>query len=525
MTRRGTTNRKTRADLYRWVFDTKALQCVIFLMMLFFLLQPVMPAFASEFIVAESGESGVADAAADTSADDLDNESEAQTAEEVVPEELAAAVTTDPVVEDVPATDTSASEVVSPGPLDTSEDGTQSTDAHPELPGSATGTTSEAVASSTTGTSGAGGDDEVTEAAPVVTEEAPSEDAEEVTTTPAAEQVDLATTTTVTTNVVGFQKSDCVAMGSGAYQCFDRTELTKENTALDFEVFAKVDEDGDQEIFVRHNDAYTQLTHNRVDDTAPAFDPIKNAYVWQRYVDDVSTIVLYQNGEESTISQVGINSVEPRHSDGVTVWQAWIGNNWEIVMYDGEDLVQLTTSPEHDIAPSVQLGYVTWSSVGTDGQLVRVYNLKTQAQNVITDGDAARTENPRFVMVYDATYENGDVITKGFNPETGELMLLAAQPAPEPIDIPPADQTGETRAMLQNKSSSRDDFNDVLDDLEQSTATSSATTTGTNALGATTTLADLVVATTTAPALPLTDFDLIVEPYVGSSSAATSSVE
>lgn len=121
-------------------------------------------------------------------------------------------------------------------------------------------------------------------------------------------------------------------------------------------------------------------------------------------------------------------------------------------MYDGARMTEITTSPEHDIAPSVQLGYVTWSSIGTDGQFVRVYNLKTREQNTIADGEAARTENPRFVMVYDAMYENGDVITKGFNPETGELMLLAAQPAPEPIDIPPSDQTGETRAMLQNKS-------------------------------------------------------------------------
>ncbi|MCB9815614.1 hypothetical protein H6785_03505, partial [Candidatus Nomurabacteria bacterium] len=140
--------------------------------------------------------------------------------------------------------------------------------------------------------------------------------------------------------------------------------------------------------------------------------------------------------------------------------------------------------------------------------------------------------NPRFVLVYDTNFENGDVVTQGFDPTTGLSAPIAAKPAEDPVDIPDTDSTGETRALIQNKSSEKDKFT-----AESSSGNGKTTPDGsTNNINAsstdlvlgtldlkqspTSTITDtvsqvdqVVVATTTDEStLELTEFDLILLP-------------
>jgi hypothetical protein len=79
----------------------------------------------------------------------------------------------------------------------------------------------------------------------------------------------------------------------------------------------------------------------------------------------------------------------------------------------------------------------------------------TKRTTVIEDVEAgSRLTNPRMVIVYDAVTENGDVVSVGYDPESGERLTLGTLPAELPERIPESEQTGETRALIQNKATS-----------------------------------------------------------------------
>ena len=133
----------------------------------------------------------------------------------------------------------------------------------------------------------------------------------------------------------------------------------------------------------------------------------------------------------------------------------------------------------------------------------------------ITGHEGGAVANPRFVLVYDTKFDNGDVVTQGFDPETGLSAPIAAKPADLPFDIPESDPVGEIRALIQNKSTQKD--KDVVTikatsgdgelDLATSTATSSDTLNISNP-----SLDDIIDSgsPTTTEEFVLTDFDLVI---------------
>jgi hypothetical protein len=277
-------------------------------------------------------------------------------------------------------------------------------------------------------------------------------------------------------NYYQFNKNACVSVGDGAFHC-----STNAKSELDAQsvVYSEQGASGNMEIFLKTSRGkIKQITENTFDDTAPHYDPESMRIVWQRLIDGRYQIILYDIMEENetqlTFSKT--NNMEPKVSDAGIVWQAWDNNDWEIMYFDGAYTEQLTDNEGQDVAPVIQDGYVLWSILGIEEQEARVYSLETKETISITNHDGGSITNPRFVLVYDTEFENGDTITQSFDPATGLSEPIAARPAPEPINIPENDPTGEIRALLIQGKSQKDegDYDDSIDDEGSSSSASSS---------------------------------------------------
>jgi len=142
--------------------------------------------------------------------------------------------------------------------------------------------------------------------------------------------------------------------------------------------------------------------------------------------------------------------------------------------------------------------------------------------------------NPRMLVMYEAQYQNGDTIMKGFDLATGEIIPIERLPRQLPPVIPDPDATGEIRA-LPNNPNQEDDQETTATEPEvsgppptnvgtttsaTSTSTSTATTTEAHNLDlrptevAAATTTDLVVEQAAIP-------DVVIPPFSATSSAAT----
>jgi hypothetical protein len=224
--------------------------------------------------------------------------------------------------------------------------------------------------------------------------------------------------------------------------------------------YALPDRDGDLEIYIQQAGVLEQLTFNDVDDAAPYFDSVSNTIVWHRLVSDRYQIVEYSvaTGDEIEITSDTVNNMEPTRSGKYTVWQRWSGNNWDIVLYDGKNTTILTTTLEHDVAPKVRGDLVVWNRLGYDkAQTIELYDIETGEYTSISDTEGGIISNPRMVLVYESAFANGDIVTKGYDIETGKITPLSALPVQIPDELPTPDSTGETRALIQAKPPTEDD--------------------------------------------------------------------
>ena len=252
-------------------------------------------------------------------------------------------------------------------------------------------------------------------------------------------------------NYFQFSKQSCVEVGDGAYHC---TNKNAEGIDTQSAVYSDRGADGSMEIFLRTSKGKVkQLTENVYDDTSPNYDPESMRVVWQRLIDGRYQVVLFDimQEKESQLTFSKTNNMEPKVSDAGVVWQAWDGNDWEIMLFDGTYTEQLTDNDAQDVAPVIQDGYVLWNVLGGAEQQARVYSLNTKETTSIVGHEGGSIINPRFVLVYDTEFSNGDVVTQSFDPATGLSEPIAAKPAPAPVNIPQSDPTGEIRALIQGK--------------------------------------------------------------------------
>lgn len=317
-------------------------------------------------------------------------------------------------------------------------------------------------------------------------------------------------------NYYQFSKQSCVAVGDGTFHCTTKDPISLDPDAA---IYAEQDAEGDMEIYLRTSKGdIKQLTDNSYDDSSPAVDFASMRAVWQRLIDGRYQIISYdlETRTESQLTFSRTNSMEPKVSKEGIVWQAWDGNDWEIMFFDGTYTDQITNNDAQDVTPVIEDGYVLWSILGGEKQEARVYSLETGEMMTITGHEGGAVANPRFVLVYDTKFDNGDVVTLGFDPVTGLAQPVSAQPAELPFDIPEPDPVGEIRALIQNKSNQKDKevvtelITDTDKDLNLAGAT--GTTSDTLVLDTEIDLEDEEAATTTppAPALELTEFDLVI---------------
>jgi len=343
-------------------------------------------------------------------------------------------------------------------------------------------------------------------------------------------------------NFYQFNRQSCVAIGDGTYHCSNKTESDVDRQAT---VYADLGTAGNMEIFLRTSQGEVrQLTDNQYDDTSPDFDAEAMQVVWQRLVDDRYQVVSYdvEAEKESQLTYSRTNNMEPKVSKDGIVWQSWDGHDWEVMYFDGKYTDQLTDNQSQDVAPAISDGYVLWSVLGESEQEAKVYSLASGETLNINGYEGGMITNPRFVLVYDTNFDNGDVVTQGFDPTTGLSAPLAAKPAEDPVDIPDTDATGEIRALIQNKSSQKSNFNtdgtkdnigsstpnvasstaasggDISDtlDLTQASSTNSTTSmSASNDAGVT------AKATSPESVLELTDYDLILITPPGTTTPPT----
>ncbi|USN87834.1 MAG: hypothetical protein H6779_00085 [Candidatus Nomurabacteria bacterium] len=277
-----------------------------------------------------------------------------------------------------------------------------------------------------------------------------------------------------------FNKSECTEVADGSFYCHQ-----PKATILDDALFSAPDADGDLEIFVVREGQQTQVTHNKIDDASPYYDSKSNTIVWHRLINDRFQIISYdlETGEEEQITTGKVNNMEPTRQGKYIVWQRWINNSWNIVLFNGEEEIPITADDSHNISPHIQGSLIIWNKHTPSGdKKIQMYNLDSQSYVTVNDPDGLTVDNPRMVLVYDSLHANGDIITKGFDIMTGEFIDLDTLPRKVP-EIPDSESTPETRALIQAKpeiehiskdkagSVPLDQDPDQIENLEQSTST------------------------------------------------------
>jgi len=327
-----------------------------------------------------------------------------------------------------------------------------------------------------------------------------------------------------------FGEQECVSVGDGAFYC-TKAEVESSSSIKTDGVYSEPDEGGDAEIFMRKNGIVKKITDNNYDDLSPYYDAYSDSIVWHQLKQGRYEIMSYdiKTQTESQVTFNTTNDMEAVRFGEYTVFQRWLGDNWEIILSKNGEEKQLSHSANHDLAPSIRDGYVIWHTrVKGEPNMLSVYELETGYTSTISDPDGGHVANPRFVLVYDTSFDNGDVITKEYDPKTGEVRPVGSVPAPIVPNIPSSDATGETRALIGSKTTMREES---LTEGESPTVSSStpqssgihASSTSVATIGEDA-IPVLDLASSSAP-LPLDDFDIIVDPFevVGVDSTSTSS--
>jgi len=553
-------NTLARPLVYRLVFGALYTKWLVAIMFAFFLLHPAVPVFAADAEVADAGTtvSEASEKPKPEKVDEISKESEDsslptaahdEAVQNEVQSELSVAnseVTESDTSPESPTPQLEEAEQILEATREESVPESTEADEHETVI-----TTPDATVASSTDPMGESPESPeststTTEPLPeaVDTVETPVVESPQVPVQPLAEKVDETeeNTSTTTKEIVyiydetvndtnrhSFGVNECVSVGGGSYYCHEANG--NDAISTDNAAYAAPDSEGDHEIYLRLDGEVQQLTYNNYDDRAPYYDVPAGQIVFHRLLDGRYQIFSYDlaSQSESQLTYTPENSMEPTQADGVTVWQEWVGDNWEIAaLIDGE-VKLLSESIHNDVAPSVKDGYVMWHTMDNSGQkLLSVYEMKTGQTSLVSDPEGGQVSNPRFVLVYDTTFNNGDTVTKTYDPETGAIQPISSNPWRDKPVIPDPEPGGEASAIINLKPTTRDNSRATSDIAgpnpepisDDEIATSSPLSSEpTNASSSVTNTFDIDLTSTSSEPLELTEFDLIVEPFSSTSSA------
>ena len=313
-------------------------------------------------------------------------------------------------------------------------------------------------------------------------------------------------------NFYQFSKQSCVEVGSGVFNCTSRKNEVDNSQSV---VYAEKDAGGDMEIFLKTSKGnIKQITSNDYDDTDPNYDPESMRVVWQRLVDGRQQIMEYNimDNKETQLTYSKTNNMEPKVSKSGIVWQAWDNNDWEVMFFDGSYTEQITNNDVQDVAPVIQDKYILWNVLGGKEQQARVYSLATKETVPIQGYEGGSIINPRFVLLYDTQFANGDVVTQTFDPITGLSKPVAAKPAPAPVQIPNTDPTGEIRALITGKTQKDEKDMGSIQTDGSGAGDGNGTISGHGVLNLSASSTDAIVAPaiSTTTDFELTEYDLVI---------------
>ncbi len=317
-----------------------------------------------------------------------------------------------------------------------------------------------------------------------------------------------------------FAESECRTMGDGTYYCTDGSTLTD---VPEDAVYSAPDIDGDLEIFVRIDGEDTQITHNIVDDSAPFYDVISNTIVWQSLINDRYQIVSYDvdDAEATVRTNTSYNNMQPVALGDILFWQAWIGDNWEIVRFEDGDLIQMTDNDVHDIAPYALDDYVMWQTQEGDEWDITLYDLNKDKAQSINSNAPGSSKNPRMVLMYESFDANGDVHMFGYDLRTQEHISLATVPTSLPRELPEPDGNTEKKALINAKPTLREESEteDLVPETEPELPESENPDIADVIIGATSTdaVADEIVGETASTSVSHIE-DLVIPTYIGTST-------
>jgi hypothetical protein len=248
-----------------------------------------------------------------------------------------------------------------------------------------------------------------------------------------------------------FNKDECTQLATGSFYC-----LQPQANVLKDALFSAPDADGDLEIYLVRAGEQVQVTNNKMDDAAPYFDSNTGTIVWHRLIEDRFQIISYniETGGEYQVTDTSGNNMEPTRQGKYTVWQRWIDGGWNIILLEGNKETQITSTADNNVAPYVHGNLIVWNKHSLAGEkTIEMYDIDSKTYVSVDDPDGMSVSNPRMVFVYDSLHPNGDIVTKGYDVMSRKFIELDTLPRELPEELPEAESTGETRALIQSKPS------------------------------------------------------------------------
>jgi len=285
-------------------------------------------------------------------------------------------------------------------------------------------------------------------------------------------------------------RQGCLEFEDGSFYCIKNSNSeistsTKGISELPL-VFLEKGASGEREVFLNEQGVIRQISSGARDVLFPVMDLYGNTVTWQALIDGKWRIEAYNRATASTteLGVLGENNMNPQIQKDVIVWQAWVDNNWEIFLAEPNTLSsstpttsptissqvistttpsfspetpmswrtkRITTNGWHDMFPRISNGFITWQAYKNGVWQVFMYNIETGISAQLSQG-GEKSENPRFVVLWDKRNVDGDVQTFGYDMTSGEEIVVGKHEDKTPFKDLPETPLQENKGIILSSS-------------------------------------------------------------------------